>query len=104
MLEPFGIDICQSEWGKSLGHGLYEFRIRKSLRTILNEFTPSSLPTLEDLPENRKVLLRVFCTFHGTRIVLLLGGYNKKKDPSERRQAKEITAARKALKEWRSRK
>ncbi|MGO1971578.1 MAG: hypothetical protein ACTH2Q_01340 [Propionibacteriaceae bacterium] len=47
------------------------------------------------------MLLRVFCTFHGRRIVLLFSGYDKKKDPSKRRQEREIARARKALKAWR---
>lgn len=101
VLERLGIDICQGEWGKSLGRGLYEFRVRKSLRTILNAFAPQH-PTLRSTPSNRTVLLRVFCTFHGRRIVLLLGGYDKKKDPSSKRQNKEITAARKELRAWRN--
>jgi hypothetical protein len=45
------------------------------------------------------VLLRVFCTFYGDRIVLLYHGYNKKADPSEKRQNREIAKARK-LHEW----
>ncbi len=45
------------------------------------------------------MLLRVFCTFSGDRIVLLYHGYNKKADPSEKRQNREIAKARK-LHEW----
>lgn len=100
VLERLGIDICQGEWGKSLGRGLYEFRVRKSLRTILNEFAPEH-SALVSTPSNRTVLLRVFCTFHSRRIVLLLGGYDKKKGPSSKRQNKEINAARKELRAWR---
>ena len=49
---------------------------------------------------DRRVLLRVFCTFHGDRVVLLLGGYDKGRDPSDKRQQKEIARARKLLKQW----
>jgi hypothetical protein len=46
------------------------------------------------------VLLRLFVTFHGDHVVLLFQGYDKGRDPSDRRQAKEIQTARKHLKAW----
>jgi hypothetical protein len=46
------------------------------------------------------VLLRLFVTFHGDRVVLLFQGYDKGKDPSGRRQTKEIKTARKHLRAW----
>lgn len=35
VLVPKGIDICSGEWGKNLGQGLYELRIRRTLETLL---------------------------------------------------------------------
>lgn len=99
VLVVHGIDICAGEWGTPLGGGLYEFRVRRSLDAILAEARID--PPHGDLAgTDRQVLLRVFCTFHGNRIVLLYSGYNKKKDPSERRQRQEIKRARKAHEEW----
>lgn len=100
-LEPLGQDICESEWGKALGEGLYEFRVRRSLHAIytIAGLDPGAIPAAIRNP-NAEVLLRVFCTFHGDRIVLLLAGYNKKKDPSEKRQQREIKSARKKLANW----
>ncbi len=98
VLRAYGIDICSGEWGKPLGEGLYEFRIRKSLRTIL---VSAGLDTPEGAGADRNVLLRVFCTFHGDKIVLLYHGYNKKTDPSEKRQQREIAKARKIHERWR---
>ena len=49
------------------------------------------------------VLLRVFCHAYGAKVVLLLGGYNKGSDPSQKRQRGEILTARKRLREWRER-
>lgn len=49
---------------------------------------------------DRQVLLRVFCTFHGRKIVLLYSGYNKKTDTSEKRQQREIAKVRKIHKQW----
>lgn len=87
-----GIDICSGEWGKPLGDGLYEFRVRRSLRAILAE-AGVSLP--EDLRgADRQVLLRVLCAFYGDKIVLLYSGYDKQRDPSPKRQAREIGVAR----------
>ena len=60
-----------------------------------------------DLPESvgrrEKVLLRVIVRFHGARIVLLLGGYEKCVDPKKRRQQREIACARRLLREFRER-
>jgi hypothetical protein len=43
----------------------------------------------------------VFVHFHGPRVVLLLSGYDKGDDPSDRRQEKAIAKARQYLTEWR---
>lgn len=99
VLEVVGIDICSSEWGKSLGDGLYEFRVRQSLhaiRTYGQSPTPLARPG-----EDRAVLLRAFVTFYGDRVVLLLHGLNKGRGPSTRKQQKEIAKARRLLKDWR---
>ncbi|MCX7541538.1 hypothetical protein OS128_01205 [Corynebacterium sp. P5848] len=100
VLGVLGKDTCRSEWCKPLKGGLYEFRVKRSLRSILSE-AGKSLPEGLRGSVDRQVLLRVFCTFHGDRIVLLLGGYDKKRDPSSKRQNREIRAARKELKKWR---
>ncbi len=47
-----------------------------------------------------RVLLRVFFHAYGQKIVLLLGGYDKGADTSERRQQREITTARKRLEDF----
>lgn len=83
MLQVYGIDICSGEWGKPLREGLYEFRVRKSLRTIL---VSAGLDAPDEPGADRSLLLRVFCTFSGDKIVLLHHAYNKKTDPSGKRQ------------------
>lgn len=99
VLEPLGMDICETTWGKSLGDGLYELRIRTSLNVILNKGASDTDPVSIGGGE-KTILLRIFCTFHGKRIVLLFQGYDKGKDPSKRRQQSEIKVARKHLKAW----
>ena len=44
----------------------------------------------------------MFVHFHGERVILLLSGYDKGDDPSDRRQEKAIARARQFLTEWRS--
>lgn len=98
VVQPLGMDICSTEWGKALGGGLYEIRIRTSLQSAETWGETDPEPA-EDFNHNRTVLLRIFTTFHGSKIVLLFNAY-KGKDPSEKRQAKEIKKARKHLKAW----
>lgn len=96
-----GIELARSEWLKALGEGLFEFRIRHDADEITAMFTaadPAALAALA-LPAG-PVLLRVFCTFYGNKVVLLLGGYDKGADDSAKRQQREIKAARKLLTEW----
>lgn len=101
VLAPLGIDICASEWGKNLGQGLFELRIRRDIETILREF--GAAERVGEVPKRwrrKRVLIRVYCTFYGQRIVLLLGGYNKLRDPSRKQEQKEIRAARSVLSAW----
>ncbi len=98
VLAAHGIAAFDGGWGKPLGGGLYEFRIQRSLEAIL------MLARTESPPEARagaRVSIRIFCTFHGDKTVLLLHGYDKGRDPSARRQQKEIARARAMLKKWR---
>jgi hypothetical protein len=101
ILVPLGINVCSTEWGKALSEGLFEFRIRASLQVIQNWGQPPSDAPAEP-GYDRPVLMRLFFTAYGDRIVLLFRGYDKGKDPSPRRQSKEIAKARKALKAWKA--
>jgi hypothetical protein len=82
-LQEKGIAVCATEYGKQLGKGLFEFRLRRSI---------------EDVGE--RILLRVFCHAYGNRVVLLLGGYDKGADSSARRQDREMGRARRRLADW----
>lgn len=74
ILQQQGAGVCGSPFGRQLGGGLFEFRLRDS-----------------------ELLLRVFCHAYGERIVLLLDGYDKGADPSAKRQTREIAEARRRL-------
>lgn len=101
-LQRFGAGVCASEFGKALGDGLYEFRVRHDLPELLRRAGIKHRPGDADGPPE-KVLLRVFFTVYGDRIVLLLGGYDKAKDPNHKRQQREIETARARLREWKAR-
>jgi len=94
VLAPRGLDACETEWAKALGGGLYEFRVRHSAAEIRHMFAGTAA---EGTDAGEDVLLRVFFTAYGERIVLLLGGYDKGADAGKRRQEREIDVARKRL-------
>lgn len=93
VLERLGPEVCQSEWGKALGQGLYEFRIRHSAEETAAMFAGGPRG-----PKKREaIVLRVFFHPYGRKVILLLGGYDKGKDLSESRQQREIATARRRL-------
>lgn len=94
VLIPRGLDIVGSEYGKALGQGLYELRIRWTAAEVAHKVTGLD-PAEVGPPE--KILLRVFFCTAGRKIILLMSGYDKADDPSERRQNREIQRARKMI-------
>lgn len=80
ILQRQGVGVCGTSFGRQLGQGLFEFRLRE--------------PPL---------VARIFCHAYGNRLILLLAAYDKGRDPSARRQEREIGLARKRLTEWRLR-
>ncbi|CAM3543920.1 hypothetical protein NODU109028_21515 [Nocardioides dubius] len=98
VLEPNGLSLARTQWLKPLKQGLYEFRIRHSEREILAAYAEADASGPEAPPA--RILLRVFVAFRGAKVILLISGYDKGRDPSARRQQKEIANARKALRAW----
>lgn len=99
ILQAEGIGVCRTAYGKQLGGGLFEFRLRHDAAEILRSV---GKPARHEQSSER-ILLRVFCHAYGDRIVLLLGGYDKGADPSAKRQQKEIALARTRLADFRRR-
>lgn len=95
ILQRDGIGVCGTEFGKQLGQGLFEFRVRASSADILGPGAADANPW--------KMIVRIFCHAHGNKLVLLLAGYDKAKDPSPRRQQREIAIARERLQDWKAR-
>jgi phage-related protein len=80
ILQEQGVGVCGTPFGRQLGGGLFEFRLREE-----------------------ELLLRLFCHAYGQRVILLHAGYDKGEDPSPRRQSGEIDLARKRLAAWQAR-
>ena len=54
-------------------------------------------------PTTDRILLRVFVHFHGQKRILLLSGYDKGRDPTDRRQHREMAAFRRLLAQFKRR-
>lgn len=100
ILGELGPAVCDSEYGKPLGGGFYEFRLRHDAAEVIKAHRPDLADKLKPPPPEGRVLLRIFFHAHGDRLILLLGAYDKLKDPSKKRQREEIEVARKRLKQW----
>ena len=97
VLSERGLDLVRTEWLKPLGDGLHEFRIRHDEDEIKQMFGGQEAR----IRPKERILLRVFVHFHGTKVVLLLGGYDKGRHPDSKKQEREIKKARRALDDWR---
>lgn len=96
-----GLDLVRTEWLKPLGEGLHEFRVRHDAAEIAQMFGGDDADEAANaMSPPRPILLRVFVHFHGDRVILLLSGYDKGKEPSERRQQRDIAQARKHVTAW----
>ena len=65
ILQEQGMGVCGTAFGRQLGSGLFEFRLREG-----------------------DLLLRAFCHAYGDKVIVLLAAYDKSEDPSAKRQRK----------------
>ncbi len=100
-LVPMGKDIAQSGYVKPFSQGLFELRVDHDAAELAQVFGVdlSTRPELAGLA-TEGILLRVFCTFYGDKVVLLLAGLDKGADPKA--QPRAIRAARKLLSDWKA--
>jgi hypothetical protein len=87
-----GMNLASGSLLKALGGGLWEFRIGRNLKSVLK----GAGVTLSSNTKNRKIVVRVFCSFEEDGI-LLLGCYDKLRYGGERAQSVAITKARSLL-------
>jgi phage-related protein len=99
VLQYLGPDVVGTDFGKSLGKGLYEFRLDQDAEQILRRAGKKAKPERDE----ERILLRVFFHPHGKKVVLLLSGYDKGKHTSAPYQNEQIAAARKLLEHWKQR-
>jgi hypothetical protein len=101
VLAAHGVGVCGTRYGRQLGGGLFEFRLEED-ESALTRKGDASTPQQTRSESGRRILLCVFCHARGSRLILLLGGYDKGRDPNPRRQQLEIARARARLHDfWR---
>jgi hypothetical protein len=84
-----GMSLASGTLLKALGSGLWEFRIGRNLKSVLKA-AGIALPRNS---RNRKIVVRVFCSFEDEG-VLLLGCFDKLRNGSDRAQNIAIQNAR----------
>lgn len=84
LLARDGLLLMKTTWLKSLGSGLYEFRINRTI------------------DRGVRVVYRVFCSFQAQRVILVISGYDKLADPSIKRQNDQIQKARSLLNNYKN--
>jgi hypothetical protein len=89
-----GLAVVETEFGKALGGGLYEFRLRWSAAEVKRKVEGVAGETAA---KAEKIMLRVFFCTSGRKIILLLSGYDKARNPGKTRPGREIAQARKLL-------
>jgi hypothetical protein len=100
ILQFEGPQVIGTNFGKGLGGGLFEFRLDQDAAQVLAR---KKKPAKPETADTARILLRVLCHACGTRVVLLLGGYDKGERPSARHQQAQIDLARRRLRAWRAR-
>lgn len=95
-----GINLASSAWLKSLGKGLYEFRVRHSASEIQAMCKVANKGLVGGA---EAILLRFFVAFEGEKLIVLLGAYDKGKNDKQGFQQVQIEIARKRLRDWKSR-
>lgn len=95
-----GITLTSSAWLKSLGKGLYEFRVRHSASEIQAMYKVANKGLVGGA---EAILLRVFVAFEREKLIVLLGAYDKRKNDKQGFQQAQIEIARKRLRDWKRR-
>ena len=99
VLVPNGLKLIGTPWLKHVEKGIFEFRIKYSAADIKAMY--ANLEINSPMPP-AKILIRLFIHFHGSKIILLLNGYDKARNDKPKRQQMEIKLARLRLQRWRA--
>lgn len=92
LVVPMGPGIVATEFGKNLGGGIVELRLRQGEGQLLKRVgkTPKEAHP-EDTGE--EIFLRIFFHAHGRKRALVLHGYDKGRNASKRYQQQQIGIA-----------
>lgn len=102
LVAAVGQDVCKTDFGKNLGGGLVELRLRQSEEQVLKRLGKQpATPHPED--EMEDILIRVFFHPHGQKRALVLHGYSKGRRSSKSHQQEQIAVAEKRLRHWKAR-
>lgn len=91
-----GLDLIHTDWLKKVATGVWELRVGQTTSAVYSRAGHDKPPEAI----HQKLLIRVFVSFVDDRLVVLLNAYNKGRDPSALRQAREINKAKKILSQW----
>ncbi|AKI99214.1 hypothetical protein ATI61_106589 [Archangium gephyra] len=91
-----GPDVVRTDFGKNLGGGVIELRIRQSEEQVLKRVGKAP-KQLHPEDEGEDILLRVFFHPHGQKKALVLHGYDKGQNPSKKHQQRQIALAEERL-------
>jgi hypothetical protein len=89
-----GTDLIDGDLIKTLGGGVYEYRVGPNTTRMMNKALESAV-----VP-HQKIALRVFLSFERNRVIVLLGSYDKGAHDSKSKQQSEIKKARRILGAW----
>ncbi len=87
-----GMDLANGNWLKYVGDGVWEFRIGKSVKAVNSK---AGFQSNEQFA-NFSLLIRVFCGFEDS-VVVLLGCYDKQRYSGGKRQSAAINSAKHEL-------
>jgi hypothetical protein len=105
ILQRHGTDVCSTEWGAPVAPGIMEFRLRMRGNQVINTeadvhgIDPDTAQERYGLDASEDILLRVFFTTRGEKLILLLHGYDKGQSPSKKHQNQQIESAKSRLAE-----
>jgi len=98
LLAENGLDLLGSPWLSRVDSAIYELRLGKTTASIFSKSRVSRIPAIKSSP----ILIRVFCYFYDENEILVLGAYDKGRDPNPKRQRQEILKASNLLRIWMS--
>jgi phage-related protein len=103
ILQQHGVGVCSTEWGSHVALKIMEFRLRMRGSQVINseaeinQIEPDTAKERFGLDSSEDILLRVFFTARGDKLILLLHGYDKGENPGHKHQQNQIKEAAKRL-------